>query len=79
MEVEPGVIMAIERYEIAENKGIDFRSKNSTNKTFTSRVWLLKPFHWDSAYNWKITDYLKRDFNGMRESIFSGVNLDTGH
>ena len=76
MEVEPGVIMYIERYEIAENKGYRFSLEKFDDKKLTSRL-TAQTISWDSAYNWKITDYLKRDFNGMRESISSGVSLDT--
>lgn len=71
MEVEPGVIMYIERYEIAENKGYRFSLEKFDDKKLTSRL-TAQTISWDSAYNWKITDYLKRDFNGMRESISSG-------
>lgn len=76
MEVEPGAIMYIERYEIAENKGYRFSLEKFDDKKLTSRL-TAQTISWDSAYNWKITDYLKRDFNGMRESISSGVSLDT--
>ena len=76
MEVEPGVIMYIERYEIAENKGYRFSLEKFDDKKLTSRL-TAQTISWDSAYNWKITDYLKRDFNGMRESISSGISLDT--
>lgn len=76
MEVEPGVIMYIERYEIAENKGYRFSLEKFDDKRLASRL-TAQTISWDSAYNWTITDYLKRHFNGMRETISSGTSLDT--
>ena len=32
---------------------------------------------WDSAYHWKVQDYMQRDFQGMREYLHRGESLDT--
>ena len=76
MEVEPGVIMYIERYEVAENMGYRFSLEKFEKKRLVSRL-TAETISWDSAYSWKITDYLQRDFNGMRESITKGMAKDT--
>jgi lipopolysaccharide export system permease protein len=76
MEVEKGVIMYIERYEIASNTGYRFSLEKFKGKTLVSRL-TAQTISWDSAYQWKITDYLQRDFNGMRESISKGYSKDT--
>jgi len=76
MEVEKGVIMYIERYEIASNTGYRFSLEKFKGKTLVSRL-TAQTISWDSAYQWKITDYLQRDFNGMRESISKGFSKDT--
>ncbi|NDP21217.1 MAG: YjgP/YjgQ family permease [Paludibacter sp.] len=76
MEVEKGVIMYIERYEISNNTGYRFSLEKFNGKTLTSRL-TAQTISWDSAYNWKITDYLQRDFKGMRESISKGTTKDT--
>ena len=76
MEVEKGVIMYIERYEIASNTGYRFSFEKFKGKTLVSRL-TAQTISWDSAYQWKITDYLQRDFNGMRESISKGFSKDT--
>lgn len=76
MEVEPGVIMYIERYEISENKGYRFSLEKFEKKKLVSRL-TAETISWDSAYSWKITDYLQRNFNGMRESISKGITKDT--
>ena len=76
MEVKKGVIMYIERYEISNNTGYRFSLEKFKGKTLVSRL-TAQTISWDSAYNWKITDYLQRDFNGMRETITKGTAKDT--
>ncbi len=76
MEVEKGVIMYIERYEITNNTGYRFSLEKFDGKTLVSRL-TAQTISWDSAYKWKITDYLQRDFNGLRESIKKGTVKDT--
>ncbi len=76
MEVEKGVIMYIERYEMHNNTGYRFSLEKFDGKKLVSRL-TAETVSWDSAYNWKITDYLQRDFNGMRESITKGTTRDT--
>ena len=76
MEVEKGVIMYIERYEISNNTGYRFSLEKFDGKTLVSRL-TAQTISWDSAYKWKITDYLQRDFNGLRESIIKGTRKDT--
>lgn len=76
MEVEKGVIMYIERYEVSNNTGYRFSLEKFKGKTLVSRL-TAQTISWDSAYRWKITDYLQRNFNGMRESIVKGATKDT--
>ena len=76
MEVEKGVIMYIERYEVSNNTGYRFSLEKFNGKTLVSRL-TAQTISWDSAYKWKITDYLQRDFNGMREKITKGASKDT--
>lgn len=76
MEVEPGVILYIERYEISENRGYRFSLEKFEDKTLVSRL-TAETIVWDSAYTWTLTDYLRRDFNGMKESIVQGASMDT--
>ena len=76
MEVEKGVIMYIERYEVSNNTGYRFSLEKFDGKKLISRL-TAETISWDSAYNWKITNYLQRNFNGMRESITKGVTKDT--
>lgn len=76
MEVEKGVIMYIERFEITNNTGYRFSLEKFKGKTLVSRL-TAQTITWDSAYSWKMTDYLQRDFNGMRENIIKGTSKDT--
>lgn len=76
MEVEKGVIMYIERYEVSNNTGYRFSLEKFKGKTLVSRL-TAQTVTWDSAYHWKITDYLQRDFNGLRENITQGAVKDT--
>ncbi|MDD3489853.1 MAG: LptF/LptG family permease [Paludibacter sp.] len=76
MEVQKGVILYIERYEISENRGYRFSLEKFDGKSLVSRL-TAETVTWDSAYNWKITNYMQRDFNGMREKLTRGIDLDT--
>jgi lipopolysaccharide export system permease protein len=76
MEVEKGVIMYIERYEVSNNTGYRFSLEKFDGKKLISRL-TAESIQWDSAYKWKVTNYLERDFNGMRESITKGISKDT--
>jgi lipopolysaccharide export system permease protein len=76
MEVEKGVIMYIERYEITENRGYRFSLEKFEGKTLVSRL-TAETITWDSAYHWVVNDYLQRDFDGMRETITQGQLKDT--
>lgn len=76
MEVEKGVILYIERYEISENRGYRFSLEKFNGKSLVSRL-TAETITWDSAYNWKVSNYQQRDFNGMREKLTRGIDLDT--
>ena len=76
MEVEDGVILYIDRYEMRNNKGYRFSLEKFDGKHLTSRL-TAETISWDSAFNWKINKYLKRDFEGMRDDQ-SGVEVVSG-
>lgn len=76
MEIEPGVILYVERYEMSNNKGHRFSLEKFDGKHLVSRL-TAESITWDSAYNWTVNKYLKRDFDGMYEHISTGESLDT--
>ncbi|MGC3977231.1 MAG: hypothetical protein QM751_02735 [Paludibacteraceae bacterium] len=43
-------------------------------KTLISRL-IAENVVWDSAYNWHASNYVKRDFNGMRETLKKGDTI----
>lgn len=76
MEVQKGVILYIERFEVRSNTGYHFSLEKFDDKKLVSRL-TAETITWDSAYNWKLSNYLQRDFNNMREKIRKGFALDT--
>jgi lipopolysaccharide export system permease protein len=76
MEVEKGVILYIEQYEISENHGYHFSLEKFDGKKLVSRL-TAESVKWDSAYRWTLNDYLQRDFDGMHEKIAKGNTKDT--
>lgn len=76
MEVEPGVIFYVERFEKSQNKGYRFSLEKFDGKSLTSRL-TAETITWDSAYHWKISDYLIRNFDGMKEELHKGSSMDT--
>jgi len=76
MEVEKGIIMYIERYDVADNKGYRFSLEKFEDKTLVSRL-TAETVKWDSGFVWTVNDYLLRNFDGMRENVIRGASMDT--
>lgn len=76
MEIEPGVIMYIERYDAGSETGHNFFLEKYDDQKLVSRLTARK-IEQDSAYHWRLTDYLIRDFDGYYEKIKNGTSLDT--
>ncbi|HET9571501.1 MAG TPA: LptF/LptG family permease [Bacteroidales bacterium] len=76
MEVEPGVIMYIDRFEKSSNTGYDFFLEKYDGKMLVSRL-TANRIHEDSTYQWSLSEYMIRNFDGLRESITKGSTLDT--
>ncbi len=76
MEIEKGVIMYIERYEISSNTGYSFSLEKFEDKTLVSRL-TAQTVVWDSLYHWTVKNYVHREFDGMREKLTRGSELDT--
>ena len=75
-ELEPGIIVYIERYEASRNRGVHFSLEEIHGKTLVSRM-TAQHIICDSANHWHVTDYLIRHFDGMYETIEQGQQLDT--
>jgi len=76
MEVEPGVIMYIDRFEKASSTGYDFFLEKYDGKKLVSRL-TANRIHEDSTYRWSMSEYMIRNFDGLRETITKGTTLDT--
>lgn len=77
MEIVPGTILYIERFEESKNSGHNFALERFEGKTLVSRT-TGKTIEWtpnDSV--WHIKDYLTRNFDGIYENIQKGEVLDT--
>lgn len=76
MEVEPGVIMYIDRFEKSSNTGYDFFLEKYDGKKLVSRL-TANRIHEDSTHHWSLSEYMIRSFDGLRETISKGTTLDT--
>lgn len=76
MEVEPGTILYIESFQIRTKMGYRASLEHFDGKTLTSRI-TADRIRYDSAYNWHLEKYIRRDFDGMRETLVRGERLDT--
>jgi lipopolysaccharide export system permease protein len=76
LEIEPGIIAYIERYEENRDRGYRFSLEKFHGKTLVSRLtaqYIVR----DSANHWHLDDYMQRDFDGMHEKLIRGERLDT--
>jgi len=75
-ELEPGVIVYIERYEKSQNRGYHFSLEKFDGKKLVSRL-TSQYILMDSLYHWHVTNYRHREFDGMHEKMSEGERLDT--
>jgi lipopolysaccharide export LptBFGC system permease protein LptF len=68
MEVEPGTILYIESFQKRTNMGYRASLEHFDGKKLTMRI-TADRIHYDSAYNWRFDKYVRRDFDGMRETL----------
>ena len=76
MEVEPGTILYIESFQKRTNLGYRASLEHFDGKKLTMRI-TADRIHYDSAYNWHFDKFVRRDFDGMRETLARGTRLDT--
>ena len=76
MEVAPGTILYIESFQKRSNMGYRASLEHFDGKTLTSRI-TADRIRYDSAYCWHLENYIRRDFEGMREQMTRGARLDT--
>ncbi|MCQ2342246.1 MAG: LptF/LptG family permease [Paludibacteraceae bacterium] len=76
MEVEPGTVLYIETFRQSINTGYRASLEHFDDKVLKMRI-TADRIYYDSAYNWHLEDYTRRDFDGMYESLHRGYRLDT--
>ena len=76
MEVEPGTILYIDSFQKRTNLGYRASLEHFDGKKLTMRI-TADRIHYDSAFNWHFDKYVRRDFDGMRETLTRGTRLDT--
>lgn len=76
MEIEPGVIMYIERYHEDNRNGNNFFLESYEEQHLKSRL-TAERIHMDTAYHCILTDYMIRTFDKLNENIVQGARLDT--
>lgn len=76
MEVEPGTILYIENFQKRTNTGYRASLDHFEGKRLTMRI-TADRIQYDSAYNWHLSNYVRRDFDDMHETLTRASRLDT--
>ena len=78
LQVSPGVVAYIGRFENTNKTGYRFSLDKFEGKTIVSRL-TASTARYDTTKNylWHLNDYMIRDFDGMKEKIRRGNSLDT--
>jgi len=75
-KVGPGTIVYFGNFDMASNTGYNFSIDHFDSLQLVSRL-TAQSIHYDSAYQWTINNYQIRNFDGLRETITQGSNVDT--
>ena len=76
LQVSPGVIAYINRYDDNLKTGYRFSMEKFEGKSLKSKL-TAESIRYDSAYHWIVRNYTIRDFDGMNETFRKGSRLDT--
>ena len=78
LQVSPGVVAYMGRYERSHNMGYSFSLDKYEGLTLVSRL-SARTARYDTlkTYHWILSDYQIHDFNGEREKITKGRTLDS--
>lgn len=76
MQVAPGVVAYMNRYDNTTKTGYRFSLESFKDKKLVSRL-TAQTIHYDTLHNWVVRDYMIRDLKGTRETITRGTRLDT--
>lgn len=76
MVVSEGTVLYIESFQMRTHVGYRASLEHFEGKTLVERVSADRIRH-VSGYTWKLENYTKRNFDGMRESLVQGQAMDT--
>ena len=76
LQVSPGVIAYISRYDNRSKTGYRFSLEKFENKIMVSRL-TAQSVKYDTLNRWVLNDYTIRNFNDLRETITHGAKTDT--
>lgn len=76
MQVKPGVMAYISRYDNSTKTGYRFSLDQLDGKTLKSRL-TAENIKYDSLGRWRLNNYTMRYFNGLKETMTTGSMLDT--
>ncbi len=74
----PGNVVYINRFENSNKTAYRFSMDRFDDKTIRSRL-TARLAQYDSTrqYHWRLTDYMIRNFDGMKETVTIGTSLDS--
>lgn len=76
LQVSPGVIAYLSRYDNRSKSGYKFTLDRFDGKTLKSRL-TAQRVDYDTLYRWTLHDYQIRDFNELTEDLRSGSRIDS--
>ncbi len=76
MQVSPGVMAYISRYDNTTKTGYRFSLDQFDGKKLKSRL-SAENIKYDSLGRWRLNNYTMRHFNGLKETMTTGSTLDT--
>jgi lipopolysaccharide export system permease protein len=76
LQVSPGVIAYLSRYDNRTKTGYRFSLEKFDNKTLKSRL-IAQSIKYDTLNRWVLQDYSIRNFENLRETISYGTKKDT--
>lgn len=78
LQVSPGVVAQIGRFEDSNKTGYRFSLDKFKDKELVSRTTAMSArYDTTKMYHWILYDFMTRDLNGMNEKISRGSTLDT--
>ena len=76
LQIKPGVMAYISRYDNTTKRGFRFTMEEFKGNKLVSRI-TAKDVTYDTLGRWKLSDYNIRKFDGLKETLSGGSQIDT--